>query len=953
MTKIYSQGNYIVIEANNERNTLQKKGVGFEIVNDDGLYILNYKELPIGYFNYSDVKKEDGSDYATPLEFETFLFENTGNFNSGADVSPNVIGSLKITDTAPTAQGLYILSDIGTYTNLGGINALSGKLNFASFDGTTWSKVEVALQNGKSAYELALANGFVGTEEEWLASLKPAVLQTMGTSETDVMSQKAVTDKLAAKFDKDNLESVRSQSVTKVPASKLLDDLSKSLFNSFVFAGADLAYGVVYTNDKYLNSVGGLTTFVGYKTTDFIFVKGQSQVEYIGAGHQSGVATCFYDSNKIFISSIVAHGNSTINVPANAYYLRTSSNKSTTPYVQIIAKQDYDVSSYYNSEVVNSISKLNTIGVELIRLHDKSLIFSGFVFVNSSTPSFSANKAYIAAESGTIFGITNVQKGQIIIDNGTSFSVQSIKSLFDYYTKTQIDQFFNNFNSLYSLAGTNEAANTIYTLGYITSVGAILTHTIYEYTGYIQILGQDTVTVSGHSTNSSTYLCFYDKNKSFISGSSYAGSAANATLTVPAGAYYLRGTVVVGGSRLSVILNKNVDKVAYLYQEKLSVSSQQIEDSIILTNSISEILDLNYIGQNLMSGLSLITNFYIHYSGNKNGHETTNYCISPTIKLNNVKKLRYKGHLSNNTAIGFYSSDVISSANLVGIIKSSDQDPDYTIDINIPTGARYMVASTNTASIATLELEILELYLPSSYNVIDEQVKTNTLDVATLKGYDMSKMPFFIREYCKHIFNSAICIGDSITQGWRTTGIFLNESYPAYLAKITGWTVMNAGQGGQTPIGWMANQFALHNYTNYDVAVICLGQNNGLTDTIDADTASGDYNTYANTNTGQYCRIIEAIKSINPEIKMMLLSRMNNGVNTTWNVVYKIGLKYDIPVVSFVTNDIDDLTKAVYHPYNDSVHFGTIGNLAIANVVSKSIEKYVYDNMNEFIAYKE
>ena len=153
MTKIYAQGNYIVIEANNERTTFQKKGVGFEIVNDDGLYSLNYKGIPIGYFNYSDVKKEDGSDYATPLEFETFLFENTGNFNSGADVSPNVIGSLKITDTAPTTQGLYILSDVGTYTNLGGLVTTTGKLNYAYFDGTTW-RLHSGLK-AKIVYEIA------------------------------------------------------------------------------------------------------------------------------------------------------------------------------------------------------------------------------------------------------------------------------------------------------------------------------------------------------------------------------------------------------------------------------------------------------------------------------------------------------------------------------------------------------------------------------------------------------------------------------------------------------------------------------------------------------------------------------------------------------------------------------------------------------------------------------
>lgn len=758
-------------------------------------------------------------------------------------------------------------------------------------------------------------------------SITAGVVQTTGTSTTEVMSQKAVTDELGL--------------------------LSKSLFNSFVFAGADLAYGVVYINDKYLSSSGNLLTFVGYKTTDFIFVKGQSQVEYIGAGHKSGIATCFYDKDKIFISSIVGHGNTTINVPVNAFYLRTSTNKTTEPYVQIIAKQDSDTSKFINSEVESLTLKALAVGVEIVRLHNHNLTFSGYVGVNSATPSYSANKAYIAIESGTILGLSNVQRGQIIIDSGAAFSVQSIKSLTDYYTKSQIDQYFSSLSNLFAFAGVNSASNTTYTLGYINSSGVAVGHTSYEYTDFINVLGQETVTVTGHSAKNTTFLCFYDINKAFIAGSAYAGSAANATLTVPSEAYYLRGTVIVGHSRLSVILNKDVDVASLKYQEKLSVTSEQIEDSVRISNSIKETLDLNPIGGDLMSGLSLITNSYINYSGNKTPNETASYCISPTIRLNNVKKIKYKGHLRNNTAIGFYSSDVVNSGTLVGIVKSSDQVDNYTIDINVPEGAKYIVASSSTVTIPTLQLEIVELYPVTPYNEIDEQVSVNTSDIAILKGYGMDRVPYFTREFCRHIFNSAICIGDSITQGWRTTGVFLNESYPAYLAKITGWTVMNAGQGGQTPIGWMANQFASHDYTNYDVAVICLGQNQGLTDTIDADTTSGDYNTYANTNTGQYCRIIEAIRAVNPEIKMMLLSRKDNGVDTTWNVVYKIGLKYDIPVVSFVTNGIDDLTKTEYHPHSDTVHFGTIGNLAIANVVSKSIEKYVYDNMSDFATYKE
>ena len=53
-------------------------------------------------------------------------------------------GDLNKTDIAPTGIGFYGLLETGIYTNLGGIDAQSGKLNFASFDGTTWSLVSIA-----------------------------------------------------------------------------------------------------------------------------------------------------------------------------------------------------------------------------------------------------------------------------------------------------------------------------------------------------------------------------------------------------------------------------------------------------------------------------------------------------------------------------------------------------------------------------------------------------------------------------------------------------------------------------------------------------------------------------------------------------------------------------------------------------------------------------------------
>lgn len=64
-----------------------------------------------------------------------------------------------------------------------------------------------------------------------------------------------------------------------------------------------------------------------------------------------------------------------------------------------------------------------TQAIQLLHKHNPTLVFSGFAKVGDSTPAHSANKAYIATESGTVYGET-VLKGQLIIDDGTVFSVE-------------------------------------------------------------------------------------------------------------------------------------------------------------------------------------------------------------------------------------------------------------------------------------------------------------------------------------------------------------------------------------------------------------------------------------------------------------------------------------------------------------------------------------------------
>lgn len=92
--------------------------------------------------------------------------------NTGSD-----LGLLKLTDTPPpTGKHRGDVQTAGTYTNFGGIVftqlELDNNYGYIYVEEGVSSKVLSEKINGKSAYQIAVDNGFLGTEEEWLISLK-------------------------------------------------------------------------------------------------------------------------------------------------------------------------------------------------------------------------------------------------------------------------------------------------------------------------------------------------------------------------------------------------------------------------------------------------------------------------------------------------------------------------------------------------------------------------------------------------------------------------------------------------------------------------------------------------------------------------------------------------------------------------------------------------------------
>lgn len=230
-----------------------------------------------------------------------------------------------------------------------------------------------------------------------------------------------------------------------------------------------------------------------------------------------------------------------------------------------------EIEAYADGEwvVIEDSTSERLLGVEayaiqLLRIHNPSLVFSGFVDTQTVTPSNSINKAYIAIEDGTIFGISGVLKGQVIEDDGNVFSVKyfNVKAY-------ETDLYVNEDKRILASNGVEDS----------TPGGST--------TDYIRISPDYPISVIAYSSATAALIAFYDKDKNFIS--SVSGADKNYVLTVidvnsiPEGATYIRSTALTEkGGFLDINSFSNINEDLYsefdLLNEEIDFLNEKIED---------------------------------------------------------------------------------------------------------------------------------------------------------------------------------------------------------------------------------------------------------------------------------------------------------------------------------------------------------------------------------------
>ena len=295
-------------------------------------------------------------------------------------------------------------------------------------------------------------------------------------------------------------------------------------------------------------------------------------------------------------------------------------------------------------------------------------------------------------------------------------------------------------------------------------------------------------------------------------------------------------------------------------------------------------------------------------------------------------------------------------------------DCDYAVDNKM-----YVIASTSNVQnlpsttypglLITFSNDVgkLQLYLQSSgtlyyrrhwavsWQAWRQFATTDQIDEAVNQPYDN----------ILSAFNNITCIGDSLTYSLVYTGRDADNdrdlsrqafvTYPMALQRKSGAECTSLAKAGATSITWF-DEFneSIATKTN-QLAIVYLGTNSGLTDTIDEDMQGDDYTQWENTLTGCYGKIIAKLLSVGSKIVLVKVYSSSGDLETTNAVIESMATKFNVPVI-----DNTRFIDMKYHSWPDGsgynyIHYNDLGYSKFADYVAYQISNLGTDDMKKII----
>lgn len=313
--------------------------------------------------------------------------------------------------------------------------------------------------------------------------------------------------------------------------------------------------------------------------------------------------------------------------------------------------------------------------------------------------------------------------------------------------------------------------------------------------------------------------------------------------------------------------------------------------------------------------------------------------ISQSIKVykGQTLTLNARGYNQAVAMISKYKSDDDSYVPLVISIDSTDRTYAYTATetITVRCSMVWYASGSNVPYSATI--------------TTPETMSATLMDIVDMVDTTPVQYP--------QLFDNILCVGDSLTVGYDGSGDTpLVKNYPHFMGKLMVADATLKAHGGWTAKQiWDGEISTMTNLSDYDCAIIFLGTNGGLTDTVSTD-CKADYTQNADTNTGCYGKIIGKIKADAPNCKVFCVAGVNDYIRraTTMNPAvralaefYSVGL---IDVENCIMSDSGSASSTERYLYRpiDGIHYNALGYMTLANLMYDSMSAFMSQNLTMY-----
>ena len=202
-------------------------------------------------------------------------------------------------------------------------------------------------------------------------------------------------------------------------------------------------------------------------------------------------------------------------------------------------------------------------------------------------------------------------------------------------------------------------------------------------------------------------------------------------------------------------------------------------------------------------------------------------------------------------------------------------------------------------------------------------------------------------------FDNIVCVGDSLTYSQVYTAPNAsrqaNRPYPTVLAKLCGndETIL-ASAGATARACWNTFSSQIVAKTN-PLAIIYLGTNDGLTDTLNTDVVGNDPTNWADNDIGCYCRFVQKFQSLGYKVLLLKCWATSGNLENTNSAIEHVGERFGCSVM-----DVPVSSDLKYHYYSDlsganAVHYNDLGYAWFASALIAAVADLKTDELKFII----